>query len=268
MFLSKQHKLTNLLGLYWDLEGEVVRGWESQFLGEGLWFKIPLTSLDLTKASLDLKELFFIIHFNQKLRGNLSKPYLAVDESYQIDLCINQYKKLSQVLNLSWDLRINESPKIILNGDNLRFWKEAFKQKYLLLNIKRISKGTILDQALQKEELLTEAIGYANNLKENILRQLNFLKNPKLKLHRLELWNYTKAPSDLNSIINQLPPMDFGVKDLINLQKVMTDFSLNISNTQLISETDPELEIYRGQLEKFYKIINSQGLIQINKHKY
>lgn len=265
MFLSKQHKLTNLLGLYWDLEGEVVRGWENQLDNDGIWFKIPLTSLDLTKASIDLKTYFFILHINQKLRGNLNKPYLAVDESYRLDLCINQYKKLSQVLNLQWDLRINELPKITLSADNLRFWKEAFKQKYLLLNVKRLNKGQLVDQAIKNEKLTVEANEYGEILKDNILKQLHYLKNPKLKLHRLELWHYTKAPANLEATLNQLPAQDFGVKDLINLQKVMTDFSLNISNEQLIKDEDPEVEIYRGQLEKYYKIINSKGFIPINK---
>lgn len=252
---SKQEKLSELMGSYWDLESEFTKIYEEKLNQGNLWFQLPLKNINLTEATLNLENHFTIINEHQKIRGKLNKPYLFQKEIYQIELGINQSKKLSQNFSVSWP-KGSLAIKILLNFENLSFWQEVLKQKYVLLNLKRIKPLSGIPQLFQ-EEFLNSGEDYAAMLKQKILQQMKSLKNPKLQLHRLNLWNYSQLKKITPAILNNLSPQDFGIKDTLSLRKIWQDFHLNISNEKLTQEADPEVIQYQQRLNQLYlKLIN------------
>lgn len=262
--LTKKKKLSQLLGVYLDEEQEIVSLIESRLDGEGLWFKLPIQQIDLFKNPLkSLWTNFNLIDQGHKLRSNLSKPYLAKDETYQFCFCINKFKKLSQTISLDYDFLFDTNLNLQVNSENFNFWKEALKQKFILIQIKRVKSGTILRDTIKNELLSPDSSEYSNYLKNKILKQITLCKNNKLILHRLELWNYTGVGiKDIPSTLNKLQPNDFGIKDLISLRKVWQDFNLNINNESLLNSIDPELTSYLDKINNLLlKIDKNEPLL-------
>src|SRR5690606_16012723 len=163
---------------------------------------------------------------------------LFIGETYQLIFCINQHKKISQSFPLHWNP--DSELKVTLNCEKPDYSKEAFEQAQLLINLKKVSSSPATSQKLRQEYFQNPREDYAHFLTHKILKQLLSLKNPKLQLYRLSLWNYSNFKQVSSEILNSLPALDFGVKNTLLLRKIWQDFHLNISNEQLISESDPE----------------------------
>ena len=137
--INKRKKIAQLLGMYLDEEQELVNLYESKIIHEGIWFKLPLSKINLFHEPLKgFFDNFTLIDNGKKLRENLNKPYLALDEVYELSFCINKLKKLSQNITLELDFSFDSHLDISINYDNISFWKEALKQKFILVQIKRI----------------------------------------------------------------------------------------------------------------------------------
>lgn len=251
--LNKKQRLSQLLGVYIDEEADLTNLLNSKISSEGLWFKLSLTSIPLFSKPLSgfLDNNFLIIDNKKKIRNNLIKPFLSTDDIYTINFCINKQKKLSQTLTFELDLSNSYNAGVTINQDNFSFWKEALKQKFILIQILKIKKGIFIEKNIQEEFLNNSTDEYSVYLKNKILRSLNYLKNQKLILHRLELWGFSNLKTnEIPETILKLHPSDFGIKDVVKLRKVWQDFSLNISNQDLLNNQDPELNIYLNKIQK------------------